>query len=448
MNHSPFWPLVWKEYRAGRAFWLSMAAMGVLAQAAVWWLAHPSGGRDWWLYGIAWMISAGFAVGIGGTLFAAEHEERTFGLLRILPLGAKELGSAKLLWALAGLGSLLVALWMTAGAMAGWQALPVGEAGQLRGLWGLACAEGLAWGILCSLVIRSPLRATVTAMMAVTLTIQAAVTLTRTHDLLKLASYSEAIPLRIALLLAVAGLDAWLMPRWLAGRLPRSVDRPRTRQTDDSRDTSAAWQSPAPGWAVPLGRLMWQSWCETAGNAWWLVGLVLASVLACVVAVALLAFGVLDFGQVHSLPPLVNGLRLTPPFLLLPFAVLAVLAGTLTFALDPTLRARFLAEHGVSPRLVWLSRQIVWGGWLWLLLGVAGILTIAPRLVPPPSFTGAVSVTPAWYTPEWGDTGVQFWNRVFDSRLSRPSFRCRPPTWPSMPGCCGAPCSWPSPWPS
>ena len=34
------------------------------------------------------MISAGFAVGIGGTLFAIEHEERTIALLRRLPVRA------------------------------------------------------------------------------------------------------------------------------------------------------------------------------------------------------------------------------------------------------------------------------------------------------------------------------------------------------------------------
>ena len=124
MNASPFWPLVWKEYRVGRAFWLAMALMGLAAQAGVAWLAHRPADRDWWLYGIALMISAGFAVGIGGTLFAVEHEERTFGLLRVLPVRAKELGSAKLLCAVAGLFSLLVALWLAAGALAGWQALP------------------------------------------------------------------------------------------------------------------------------------------------------------------------------------------------------------------------------------------------------------------------------------------------------------------------------------
>ena len=93
MNHSPFWPLVWKEYRAARAFWLSMAGLGLLAQMTAFWLTRRPVDRDWWLYGLALMVATGFAVGIGGTLFAIEHEDRTFGLLRMLPLRPGELGA-------------------------------------------------------------------------------------------------------------------------------------------------------------------------------------------------------------------------------------------------------------------------------------------------------------------------------------------------------------------
>jgi len=395
MNHSPFWPLVWKEYRTGRAFWLAMAAMGLLAQAGVAW-AHQPADRTWWLYEIALMISAGFAVGIGGTLFAVEHEERTFGLLRVLPVQAKELGSAKLLCAVIGLCSLLLALWLTAGALAGWQALSPRDAGRLWGLWGLACAEGLAWGILCSLVIRSPLRATVVAVLAVTLAIQAAVTLTKTHNLLEIASYVEAIPLRLFLLALVVAADVWLLPRWLAGQFPQSIAWGRTRKPSVQTKIAGGWQSPAPSWAAPLGRLMWQAWCEAVGSAWWLVGLGLASVLVCAAVLALLLYEVLDFGQVYVQPPIVDGSRLIPLFALIPFVLMTALFGSLTFSLDPMWRARFLAERGVSPRLVWLSRQIVWGGWLLGLLAIALVLTVVPWLLPPPVLSEARSPWLSW----------------------------------------------------
>jgi hypothetical protein len=399
MNASPFWPLVWKEYRTGRAFWLAMAAMGLLAQAGVAW-AHQPADRTWWLYEIALMISAGFAVGIGGTRFAVEHEDRTFGLLRVLPVQAKELGSAKLLCAVIGLCSLLMALWLTAGALAGWQALSPRDAGRLWGLWGLACAEGLAWGILCSLIIRSPLRATVAAVLAVTLAIQAAVTLTKTHNLLEIASYVEAIPLRLFLLALVVAADVWLLPRWLAGQFPQSIDWRRTRRPSVQTKSAGGWQSPAPSWAAPLGRLMWQAWCEAVGSAWWLIGLGLASVLVCAAVSAVLLYEILDFGQVYVQPPVVGGSRLIPLFALMPFILMTALFGSLAFSVDPMWRARFLAEHGVSPRLVWLSRQIVWGGWLFGLLAIAVVLTVVPWLIPPPVLSEARP------EGEWWDTSL------------------------------------------
>ncbi len=216
MNHSPFWPLVWKEYRTGRAFWLSLAAMGLMAQAGVCWLAHQPTDRDWWLHGIALMISAAFAVGIGGTSFAAEHEEHTIALLRRLPLRAREVGAAKMLSALAGLVALIVVLWLAAGAMAGWQTLPPIAAKRLWMGWGLACLEGLAWGVLYSLAIRRPLPATVAAALTVALINCPTVAMTAGYGS-SAVTFVETMPYRITFLALIILADAALLPSWLAG---------------------------------------------------------------------------------------------------------------------------------------------------------------------------------------------------------------------------------------
>ena len=85
MNASSFWPLVWKEYRTGRAFWLAMATIALLLQAS-------RGGRRsvvrprLVVYAIALTIAAGFMVGVGATMFAVEREEQTFGFVRRLPV--------------------------------------------------------------------------------------------------------------------------------------------------------------------------------------------------------------------------------------------------------------------------------------------------------------------------------------------------------------------------
>ena len=316
--------------------------MGLVAQAGVAWLARQSADRNWWLYGIALMISAGFAVGIGGTLFAIEHEERTFGLLRVLPVRAKELGWAKLLCAVAGLFSLLVALWLTAGALAGWQALPPRDAGRLWGLWGLACAEGLAWGILCSLVIRSPLRATVAAVLAVTVANQVAVTLTKTHNLAEIVSYVEAIPLRLAVLALVVAADVWLLPRWLAGQFPA---RPAAGRREPASPGPSRLRTRLGGGgsrARLVWRLVWQSWREGRKNI---------LLLAIVAPLLLLAFvGVLLRRTTCSRFRLARDLLPRRSLILLAFVPLSALVGGLVFHADQIHGPRFLAERGVSAR--------------------------------------------------------------------------------------------------
>ncbi len=134
---------------------------------------------------------------------------------------------------LVGVVSLVAVLWLTALVMAGGATLSAHDARQLWGLWGLACAEGLGWGILCSLAIRSPLRATLLAVVAVSLVNQFGVTLTQTHDLGLIASYVEAVPFRLAALLALGCGCRHLAfaPLALEGNIPTHVGR-ESRDTD------------------------------------------------------------------------------------------------------------------------------------------------------------------------------------------------------------------------
>ena len=103
------------------------------------------------------------------------------------------------------------------------------------GLVGAGLHEGLGWGILCSLVIRSPLRATIVTLLAVSLVNEFCVTLTQTHNLAMITSYVEAIPFRLAALVLVVAADVWLLPRWLAGKYPGNL-----RQVSLRRDAAAA----------------------------------------------------------------------------------------------------------------------------------------------------------------------------------------------------------------
>ena len=222
------------------------------------------------------------------------------------------------------------------------------------GLWGLACAEGLAWGIFCSLVIRSPLRATVAAVLAVTLANQFAVTLTPTHNLTQIVSYVEAIPFRLALLALVVVADVWLLPRWMSGQFPR-VRRTAPASRIARVIRLAAQARPSSESYRVVGHLVWQSWREGWKN---LLSLVVVVPLTLIFLAEI--FGAAQWLTSGTLAQLLSGSLV----LAAPFVLLGALVGGLAFHADQRQGPRFLAERGVSARAVWISRQLAWGGWL------------------------------------------------------------------------------------
>ena len=139
---------------------------------------------------------------------------------------------------------------------------------------------------------------------------------------------------------------------------------------------------------MPLGHLMWHAWREVVGSAWLLVGAALFS-LPVAVLVLEIASGVLHIGGEWPEPQTVGGVRFFPWFGLMPFVLVTGLVGSLVFRGDPAWGARFLAERGVSPRVLWVARQTVWGGWLVGLLVVAVCLVIAPGFMQPPTMSDA-----------------------------------------------------------
>ncbi|HTU25034.1 MAG TPA: hypothetical protein VMF30_06535 [Pirellulales bacterium] len=376
MNHSPFWPLVWKEYRAGRAFWLAMAVMGLVAQGAVAWLAHVD--RHWWLFQIALMSAAGFAVGIGGTLFAMENEERTIALLRMLPVRATQLGAAKIVSALAGLVGLLAVLWLAANMMCDWLPLPAWQARRLWSVWGLACLEALAWGILWSLVVRRPLVATLLAAGTVAL-VDLSGGVAVSGGGIATVSFGETVPYRTALLALVMLVDTMLLPGWLSDR--------RQRQMPVRRLIGWAVRSAASACRRPLPQLTWQTFREG-----WISFLLL--VLATPIVFVLVDMARVRIGLQNRNPAggMSQALALRD---LLPLGLIAALSGVLVFHADQVHGPRFLGARGVSPSAVWLSRQLMWGWWLWLwsLAAIAGLSYLAYRVLVHQLF-GPVSPTP------------------------------------------------------
>src|SRR6476646_9634213 len=88
MTATAFWHLAWKEYRAVRAFWLSMLALiVVLGGLVLATAANPVSGTVT-IFHLALGAPAFFALGCAGAAFAIEREEGTYDFLRAAPIPA------------------------------------------------------------------------------------------------------------------------------------------------------------------------------------------------------------------------------------------------------------------------------------------------------------------------------------------------------------------------
>ncbi len=109
MNGAVTWRCLWREYRAGRPFWLAILALSVTLQII--WLFLNSVWRldlEDPITAIALAMPLVFALGAAGTSFGREHEAGTFSQLTSLPLRPREIWISKILFVILGACLLLV----------------------------------------------------------------------------------------------------------------------------------------------------------------------------------------------------------------------------------------------------------------------------------------------------------------------------------------------------
>ena len=112
------------------------------------------------------------------------------------------------------------------------------------------------------------------------------------------------------------------------------------RESVDPLARVAAIKETAPTWQRTLQRLIWLEWWKHAfsiGHILWIA------------AVYVLAF--VPF----------RGTRGAGMFGMVGIAIVPLFMGIWTFQAEGGRRIRFLADHGLSPQVVWLTKQLVWG---------------------------------------------------------------------------------------
>ena len=378
MNATIFWRIFWKEYRTQRAFWISMAMLVLVVE-----LLLREGYRHFhpYPYSITARIQVLFAAGLGmgafyalasgATLFAAEREAETYDFLRGLPVRPLAVFAAKATFALGSSAAFYLLAWSVALGLARGLPEPLFHV-QIWALCGLGGIELLAWGVLFSLLLKRTLVAVICA-----LTITSAMLwicgllwiFVREPGQLDAVNVSlKTVPARLFLVALLVVTDIALASRWLSENF-FSPDQSRLSkaQVDTILDQflPAKPNPPTPA-STMLGRLVWQEFRQSATISAGLLAMLFPWVLCVCVP------------SIHSFDPVRGGwywFLVLFPMLLLPGYFSAPLLGSSVFLADQMgCRFRFLAERGIPPRLVWLSRQI--RGVLVMLVGLLLVLLV------------------------------------------------------------------------
>jgi hypothetical protein len=331
--------LVWKEYRLQWPLWIAMAALTILIELLLYW-GLPPGDRPLSIFCAAGGLPAFYLLGCGAMLFAGEHESGVYEFQRSLPVRAATVFFAKMAFSAVAAMAMFALMNLLAFALTGWTLHPPGDFSPVRVLLVLDFfgVELFLWAVLFSLKTRGVVAAALLGVTAASFSLQ--VMSPRAIDPNDWTSrYWPAMPCRMVFAAVLALLVVRFGARWFRERRAR-VRHPVHGLSPMAAVTAApgvsAWCS-KPDRTVMLARLVWLHWRQ----AWRLMALVVACTAPFVVV------GILNVRH-DAVGPFVLALAPLP------------LLGVCAFLHDQKGHGfRFLADHGVPPKYVWLSRQLM-----------------------------------------------------------------------------------------
>lgn len=356
MNGSIFRRVVWKEYRQIRSFWIAIFLFDLmlLAIVAACTLSARSVPTEAF-FSIGLAFPAFYALGIGATLFATEHETGTYAFLRALPTSAGQQLLGRLVFAVASVAAMFVACWLAALVFSRGTLPGAADHLTLWVLWGCIAMELLLWGTLFSLLTKNPLTAAGLGVPAAILSVWLVCVLSARFDrpagpetyLTSLTPQRLAVAAMLALAIVGLGLR-WFREERTAGGVGQG-----DAALDGVGSSIIAGRS-RPSVATALGRLAWQQYRQTRKMSVVLIAMVAPAGL-CILATLLF--------DSQSLKRLGEILPFGDAWLVLiglSAVFAAPLSGVVVFHTDQRRQGiGFLGERGASPTLVWLSRHAV-----------------------------------------------------------------------------------------
>lgn len=381
MNAAILQRLIWKEYRVLRSFWLATLVFVIVASVAT------CAGGKWHLWGkrlsgedfyfLAALGSCMYALGVGGMLFAIEHELLTVTFLRRLPLDARHLLVSKLAAAFISLLGLKLVLWFVASLF--WMiTLTDLSAGSIRTILSSGLVTELelfAWGAMFSLLSRQPLTTIICGVAGPSMVVHMLLPRVSQNSVESiLGHYQTWLAARSLFSLMLLGLVAALSEKWLRspeplslqpGWLRRFTSRHHTNQGEWLTAKVGAAPIRTTGWSQ-LGRLMWLQWRQS--RVLW----------------SSLAIPFLISGAWNWFHPLGN--NDADMLFVVSTGILCLGLGISVFrGQQAQSRFRYFAERGISPGRVWWGHQLL--VLVLLIFGAAGyllmlVLTMLPRVAP------------------------------------------------------------------
>ncbi len=352
--NAAFGHLLWKEYRAIRAFWLALVVLSLGLQFAG---AELFKDPRLIVLNVALATPVFFALGCIGTAFALEKEEGTYDWLRASPATDAQVLLAKLSLCVLATAAMYAVLWPAALWMTGGRLPESAEWHGMLALWPLAAVEGIAWAMLFSLRSERPLPAIALALVVASTVVHLAAMPYATQEF-HFDRYLSAVPFRLMTIAPVLAYGIYLGLRWLQGENGRPTKRrvqrvakstQRTISTAQDLDTSSALNMR--DGSMLLGHLLWQQ----RRQAWRLMLLLVVLQIAVTFLVK------------------ISGMDLYNTWPAAPLIAFAALMGSSVFLPDQERRSyRFFVEHNVPPRYVWLTRLLPW-----LLVAIGSALVTA-----------------------------------------------------------------------
>ncbi|HVT28874.1 MAG TPA: hypothetical protein VHE81_12740 [Lacipirellulaceae bacterium] len=372
-----FWRFAWKEFRMIRGLWVAVAILGFAVECAEKVLLPPSSNIALTLFDTALASAVLYAAGAAATSFSVEHEDETYDLLLRLSASWWPVFASKVAVAAVSAALLAAALSITGWPLNGSATLGAADASTALGMLGLGILEAVAWGTLFSLLIRRPLLAAIVTLVVGLAVVNMAVNFmsTTVEASATPQAYADAVPLRLAIVVAVFAASLVAARGWLtvgsrpaAGRFRMFARRAACRtQTIEATQRTGAVASIGSRRRM-VARLLWQTWRES-----WIL------LLFPLIAGALLMIGISAAAGVSIRTSDVTAYVVGSTLFFVP-----ALYGAMAFYSDQRRgNYRFLAEHAARPRYVWFARQTIWLGSLaavWLLVGSVLTMMIARRI--------------------------------------------------------------------